>query len=48
MFCVGQITIEVLDENDNCPMFNNLVTSYLIREDLPGDEEVGYETCLWT
>ena len=41
MFCVGRIIIEILDENDNCPMFNNLVTTYNIREDLSGDEEVG-------
>lgn len=27
-------------------MFNNLVTTYIIREDFPGDQEVGYETCL--
>lgn len=40
--CVGRIIIEILDENDNCPMFNNLVTTYNIREDLSGDEEVSY------
>ena len=41
-FCTGDVIIEILDENDNCPMFNNLVTTYNIREDLSGDDEVGY------
>lgn len=40
------IRINVLDVNDNCPMFNNLVTTYNIREDFPGDQEVGYEKTL--